>query len=175
MRSIDGTPVLDATKPAKITITPLDVERGNAKDPGACAAARACMHTLHAAHARVYIARTFVELPAKIARRYGVRPENKRGPVWVRFRTPPALRTEIITFDRGKHFDPGEYILPPCQPSHRATGKRYGGKTPRAIAAAAARVAKPARRKKKYKRPAPRHVLSGVRHYDPKEFAKAVA
>jgi hypothetical protein len=174
MRTINDVPVLDATKPAKITITPLDVRRGNAKDPSACAAARACMHTLRAAHARVYVGRTFVELPAKTARRYGARPESKRGAVWVRFRTPTALRTEIVSFDRSKQFDPGEYILPPPQPSHRATGKRYGGKTPRGIAAAAAR-SMDRRKKKKYKRPAARHVLGGVRHYDPDQFVKAVA
>lgn len=162
MQTINKVPVIDARKAAKITIKPLDVKRGDSKDPGRCAAARACLHDMHAIAARVHVGRTYVELPVKLARRYvGVRGTNgtKRGPVWVRFRTPPALRTEIVSFDRSKHFDPGIYILPPPQPSHRARGKAYGGK----------KVVK----RGSYKRPAPRHVLGGVRRFEPKELRAA--
>jgi hypothetical protein len=159
MQTINKVPVFDARKPAKITIKPLDVRRGNVKDPGACAAARACLHDMHAIAARVHVGRTYVELPAKLARRYGAKPAKQRGPVWVRFRTPPALRTEIVSFDRSKQFDPGDYVLPPPQPSHRARGKAYGGK----------RVVK----RGSYKRPVPRHVLGGVRRFEPKELRRA--
>lgn len=162
MQTINKIPVIDARKPANITIRPLDVKRGNAKDPGACAAARACLHDMNAIAARVHVGRTYVELPTKLARRYGARVSPKHeGTVWVRFRTPPALRTEIVSFDRAKQFDPGEYILPPPQPSHRARGKAYGGK----------KVVK----RGSYKRPSPRHVLGGVRRFDPKTLVTTQA
>jgi hypothetical protein len=159
MQTINQVPVLDARKAAKITIRPLDVKRGNSKDPGKCAAARACLHDMKAIAARVHVGRTYVELPAKIAKQYGAKTKKERGPVWVRFRTPTALRTEIVSFDRSHNFDPGDYVLPPPQPSHRARGKAYGGK----------RVVK----KASYKRPAPRHVLGGVRHFEAKELRAA--
>lgn len=163
MRKINKVPVIDARKQAKITIRPLDVKRGKGLNPGSCAAARACLRDMQAMQARVHVGRTYVELPAKVAARYGAKPKGKsRGPVWVRFRTPNALRTEIATFDRGHNFDPGDYTLPPPQPSHRARGKAYGGRHVVKRRTASAR---------RYKRPAPRHVLGGVRRFEPKELA----
>ena len=198
MQTMNDVPIINALKPAKITVTSLDVERGDSKAPGACPAARACCHTLHASAARVYISTTFVELPAKTARHYCDRRSlnaiTKRGPVWVRFRTPSALRTEVMSMDRSKTFDPGEYTLPPIQPSHRATGRRIGGNGKGKVSAVAARTNKKGRiggngkgkvsavaartnkkGRKPYKRPAPRHVLGGVRKFDSKKFAESVA
>lgn len=157
MQTINRVPVIDARRPATITIKPLDVRRGDKKDPGKCAAARACLHDMHAIAARVHVGRTYVELPVKLARRYGAKTRSNARRVWVRFRTPPALRTEIVSFDRANKFDPGEYILPPPQPSHRARGRAYGGK----------KVVKSAHPRR---RPTPRHVLGGVRRFEPKEL-----
>lgn len=164
MQTINKIPVLDATKRATIHIKPLDVKRGKSGDPGTCAAARACLHDLGAIAARVHVGRTYVELPARAARRFGAKPAKgaRMGRhVWVRFRTPPALRTEVAMFDRAAKFQPGEYTLPPPQPSHRARGKRYGGKT--------------VRKRGSYKRPAPRHVMTGVRQFKPGELRTATA
>jgi hypothetical protein len=108
---IDGVPVEDAAKPVKLHITKADVNKGNNKDPGGCAAAQACMRELGAEAARVHIGRTYLKLGKK----------------WVRFHTPPALRSEIIAFDRGGTFEPGEYYLAPMQPTKKA-GKRQGSK-----------------------------------------------
>lgn len=177
MQAINEVPVFNATKSAKITITPLDVKRGDKKDAGKCAAARACVHDMSAVAARVHVGRTYVELPAKQARRYGVKAPNG-SPVWVRFRTPNSLRTEIVAFDRAKSFDPGDYILPPCQPSHRATGRRYGGNGADAKQVSTARRTMASKAKgggTRYKRPAARHVLGGVRKFDPKELKQLVA
>jgi hypothetical protein len=107
---INGEKVVDATKPLKLTITDRDVSLGNTKDPGACAAARACMRETHATAARVHVGRTYLKIGEK----------------WVRFNTGAALRSEIVAFDRGGKFEPGEYKLSPPQPSHRASGKRQG-------------------------------------------------
>lgn len=133
---INGLPVVDAPKPVKLHITPQDVAKGSTKDPGACAAARACMRELNAEAARVHIGRTYLKLKDK----------------WVRFHTSRALRSEIIAFDRGGKFEPGEYYLSPMQPAKR-TGKQQGSKTkskPRAERRHAPPRAKP-------------HVVTGIR------------
>lgn len=156
MQLIGKVPIMDARKKAVIHIKPLDVTRGKKGSPGKCAAARACVHDLGAKHALVHVSRTYIELPAKEARQYG-KPPRTRGPVWVRFQTPVALRTEVALFDRAAKFQPGEYTLPP--PSHRTTGKRQGS----------AKIVK----RRSYKRPSPRHVMTGVRTFKPGELRTA--
>lgn len=109
---INGYPVVDASTKAVIHITPQDVRRGETKDPAACAAALACKRELEAVEVRVHIGRTYLRIGRK----------------WFRYLTSNPLRTEIIAFDRGGKFAPGEYVLSPCHQSKRATGKRQGGK-----------------------------------------------
>lgn len=93
---INGKRVVDATKPISIHITARDTTEGANKDPAACAAARAVKRDApECISARVHIGRVYVETPKK----------------WIRYDTPDALRTEIIAFDRGGSFEPGEYKL----------------------------------------------------------------
>lgn len=93
---INGKRVVDATKPIAIHITKRDTADGANKDPAACAAARAVKRDVpECVNARVHIGRVYVETPKQ----------------WVRYNTPDALRTEIIAFDRGGSFAPGEYKL----------------------------------------------------------------
>lgn len=132
---IAGLPVVDSPKKLKIVITEKDVAKGNTKDPGSCAAAQACLRQPNCTQARVHLGRTYLKIGEK----------------WVRFHTPPSLRGEIISFDRGAMFQPGEYTLAPMQPSHRAKGKRIGGPT----------VGKA--KKKSSKARAKPHVVHGVR------------
>ena len=108
---IDGLPVTDATKPITIKITNSDVRLSHKKQPGACAAAKCCMRQMGVKAARVHVGRSYLQIGNK----------------WMRYLTSPQLRQEIIAFDRGGTFEPGEYRLTPLQPSHKATGKRYGG------------------------------------------------
>lgn len=112
---IDGKPVKDTKRRVVLTITERDVARGKSKQPDACAAAKACVRQLGALSARVYTSRTYVEFPRH----------------WERFHTPSNLRTEIISFDRGHAFEPGDYTLRPMQKSKVATGKRQGGPAPK--------------------------------------------
>lgn len=133
---INGIPVVDATKPLKITITKRDVTRGQTKDSGGCAAAQAIMREMHASAARVHIGRTYVKAD-----------DDK----WMRFETPPSLRAEIIAFDRGGSFEPGTHVLKKLRPSH-FTGKRQGS---------ASRNARP---RTATKRARPKHVVTGIRH-----------
>src|SRR5229473_1329182 len=110
---IAGLPVVDAPKKRTITITESDVEKGNTKDPAKCAAAQALLREKDCTEARVHIGRTYLKIGKK----------------WVRYHTPESLRGEIISFDRGAMFQPGEYTLTPMQPSKKATGKAQGSFT----------------------------------------------
>ena len=108
---INGKKVVDATKPISIHITQRDTTDGANKDPAGCAAARAVKRDLHCVSARVHIGRVYVETPKQ----------------WVRYHTPRSLRTEIIAFDRGGSFEPGEYKLGvPEKNRHVRVEKRTG-------------------------------------------------
>jgi hypothetical protein len=105
---INGKKVVDATKPAKITITPKDIAKGDNKNPSGCAAAVAAMHSVeNCISARVHVGRVYIE-------------QKKR---WVRYNTSDALRTEIITFDRCGQFAPGEYTLRPLSANETSEGR----------------------------------------------------
>ena len=93
---INGKKVVDATKRARIMITERDAKDGDNKNPSSCAAARATKRDIpECISARVHIGRVYVETKTN----------------WVRYMTPEALRTEIVAFDRGGSFQPGEYEL----------------------------------------------------------------
>lgn len=95
---INGKRVVDARKPVTINITPRDVATGDNKNPSGCAAARAARHSIpECISARVHVGRVYIEQKDK----------------WVKYRTPASLRTEIVAFDRGGSFSPGEYTLRP--------------------------------------------------------------
>jgi hypothetical protein len=127
---INGTPVVDAPHNVKLTITAADIRKGDTKDPGACAAAQACMRQLHAKAARVHIGRTYLLIDKK----------------WMRFQTPGDLRSEIVAFDRGGTFEPGEYHLAAMSPANKL-GKRQGSNKPK---------------KNRIKRAKP-HIITGIR------------
>ncbi len=97
---IDGKRIFDADRPQTIVITKDDVKKGNTKDPGGCAAALACCRDLRATEARIHVTKAYVKI------------RNR----WYRFRTPTALSREIVAFDRGGKFEPGEYELKPIKP-----------------------------------------------------------
>lgn len=100
---INGLPVVDATKAIKLTINDADCKLGQTKDSGACAAARALLRQVpNCTQARVYRAVTYILIGKK----------------WLRCMTPRSLRTEIVAFDRGGKFEPGEFELNAVPPSH---------------------------------------------------------
>jgi hypothetical protein len=107
---IDDLPVLDAKKSVKLIVTEEDVKGGNPKKPNTCAVAKACMRQMHVKEVRVHLGRVYV------------RSNNLN---WQRFITSRAMRTEVIAFDRGGRFAPGEYILKKITPA-AATGKQQG-------------------------------------------------
>ena len=110
---INGKRVVNAKKAATIKITPRDVANGDTKDPGGCAAAKAAKHSIEECiSARVHIGRVYIETPKQ----------------WIRYNTPDSLRTEIIAFDKGGSFQPGEYELKPITAGDSTEPKTRGQK-----------------------------------------------
>jgi len=100
---IGGRPVVNGKRKVLLHISPADVRGGKNKDPGACAAAKALMREIpNCIKARVHLGRTYL-----------LKDDNQ----WYRYKTPDALRTEIVAFDKGGKFEPGEYELRPLAPS----------------------------------------------------------
>lgn len=110
--TIMGKPVVNATKPIKLVISAADVRNGQTKDPGACAAAKACTHLEGVEAARVHLGRTYI----------------LKGKKWIRYMTSLSLRSEIVAFDRGGEFAAGTYYLLKPTP-YRSQGKRQGSDT----------------------------------------------
>ncbi len=111
--SFEGLPVVDGHEDIDLVINKNDVENSRKKDPNNCAAAMAGRRELKT-DVRVYLTRTYVK-DAKHER-------------WVRFITPRSISTEIISFDRGASFEPGEYTLKaPIETQKLGYSARRGG------------------------------------------------
>lgn len=103
---INGKRVVDATKPLHISVSKRDAALGKTMDPANCAAARAIVRTTaDAKSTRVHLGRTYIEFDDK----------------WVRYKTPEALKVEIVSFDRGakKEHAEGTYTLYAPAPTDR--------------------------------------------------------
>ncbi len=110
---IAGTKVEDASEPLTIMITKSDVRSGSTKKATSCAAAKALCRQEHCDEARVHFSRAYI----------------RRGEKWIRFSVPPSLRSEIVAFDRGGEFAPGEYRLTPLQPIARLGARKHPADT----------------------------------------------
>lgn len=97
MRMIEGKPVIDADEPVTIHITQDDCARGSKKDPEKCAVALALKRVTECDESRVHLGCTYLRFGKK----------------WLRYATPPSLKAEIISFDRGGGFYPGDFRLHP--------------------------------------------------------------
>jgi hypothetical protein len=149
MRLIDGKPVVDADEPVTVHITADDCDRGSKKDPEKCAAALALQRVTGCDESRVHLGCTYLRFGQK----------------WLRYATPPSLKAEIISFDRGGGFYPGDFRLHPMpaalrlKPAHDkpASKKRAGSRV-------TANAAHKAKSEKKVKRgPRVFHRVEGVR------------
>lgn len=108
---IDGIKVEDGKVPLTLNVRRIDAARASRKEPDRCAVARACYRELHATEVRVHLSRVYV----------------RTNGTYKRYCTPPCLRNEIIAFDRGGQFAPGQYTLTVPGPARRLTGKQRGG------------------------------------------------
>ena len=111
------TEVVDAERGAKIEVTPLDSRSKGLKNHEECAFAVACKRQMRLDG--VIISRSVA---------YLVKGKRAR-----RFQLPPSVSREVVSFDRGAGFAPGEYLLSPVEPSRRL-GQRQGSNRDRASA-----------------------------------------
>ena len=98
MRTIDGQPVGNAAMAIRLTVTEKDIAKGAPKNPNACAVALAAVRQVKGVTAA----------KAHLGCIYLLRNGH-----WQRYKTSKAIRDEIIVFDRGGRFYPGEYDLLP--------------------------------------------------------------
>ncbi len=106
--------VKDATDHLVLEILPKDINGASIKNPGACVTARTCKRQL-GREARIHISRVYIK--------------GSDGDIWYRYFVPTSLRGEIVSFDRGGKFIPGEYTLSPPNPSGRLGMDKRKGRT----------------------------------------------
>lgn len=112
---IDGLPVKNARRPVILAITGGDVKKGKIKSPASCAAAVACKRQLGASEAHVHKSRTYLRFNGH----------------WTRYLTPNSLQAEIVAFDRGGTFEPGEHrlsLVPVTRNTNTGPKKKKGRK-----------------------------------------------
>ncbi len=138
MKKIDGQEVVNAATGLRLTVTSADIAKGAPKNPNACALALAAVRQIKGATAaRVHLSCIYVNVHRQ----------------WKRWRTPEYATRDIVAFDRGGRFVPGEYDLlpiPVSQLTRRVAQIRNGGVP---VSAARRRPAKPR----------PRHHTADVR------------
>jgi hypothetical protein len=133
VRTIDGKPVGNAAMPIRLTVTAADIKGGAPLNPNACAVALgACRQIKGVTAAKAHLGCIYLLFNGQ----------------WRRYRTSEALAREIVAFDRGGKFYPGEYDLLPVPVG--ALLKRIRGTT------------KPRQRRRGSKRRKPHHT-EGVR------------
>lgn len=128
MKKIDGQPVVNAKRGVTFVVTPADIKKAARKNSAGCVAAIACMRELSATAAQIHTGRTYLNINGK----------------WTRFRTPPSLRAEIIAYDRGGEFEPGEHRLLALSENDMEPRPKTGNPD-------------------KKKRRAPMHIVGGIR------------
>lgn len=139
LKSINGLPIVDAKKAVKLHVTKHDIDHANRKKPETCAFAQSCLRLKGVKEVRIHLSRAYL---------------RSNDSNWQRFLVSDRLRSEIVAFDRGGRFAPGEYVLQRIPPSARLTGKRKGSDKNQTASAAE-------RKKRKKKRPY--HVAVDVR------------
>jgi hypothetical protein len=114
MRTIDGKSVSNAAMPIRLTISEQDIKKGAPLNPNACAVAlAACSKVKGVTAAKAHLGCVYLMLNGQ----------------WRRYRTSEALTREIVAFDRGGRFWPGEYDLLPVPIA--AVIRRIRGEQPR--------------------------------------------
>lgn len=108
-KTIAGKKVVNGTRKVKLHISAADT-KAKKGDPQNCAAARAILRQVpNCVAARVHVGRVYL---------------LKKDGLWHRYKTPDALRTEVVAFDRGGRFVPGDYELIPVSPSDDRSYRR---------------------------------------------------
>jgi hypothetical protein len=102
--------VKDADTAVAVEVTASDNRQGATKDPEDCAMARACKREYGLDGVIISLSKAYLV----------------KGDTAIRYEVPPSLRSEVVSFDRNKTFEPGVYSLSPVSAEHRF-GKNLGG------------------------------------------------
>jgi hypothetical protein len=104
MKRIDGEPVANGMTRLRVKVTAQDIEKGQPLNPNACAIARACVRQLkNVVAAKVHKGRLYLKFEGQAR--------------WRRWTVPEYATREIVAFDRGGRFIPGDYFfMPPPVP-----------------------------------------------------------
>jgi hypothetical protein len=110
--TIGGLRVINARRPIIVTVKPRDISRGRTEQAASCAAAKAAMSSIpNCVEARIHRSRVYIK--------------RRDRDVWERYQTGGALRDQLMIFDRGGRFQPGEYeLLPPVKARARTRGTK---------------------------------------------------
>lgn len=106
--TLEGLPIRNARSRLVLHVMPGDISRRSRKNPAKCALAAACARQEQVPEVRVYLSRAYVK--------------HLSGQYWIRYEVSQAAQREIISFDRGARFEPGEYCLNPVSPAKIAGG-----------------------------------------------------
>ena len=104
--------VVDATRNARIEVTKRDEATSKRKSHKTCAMAVACKRKFHLDGVIISSNRAYL-----------VKGDKAR-----RFELPPSVTKEVVSFDRGGGFEPGEYELSRVSPTSRLDAPRPSGK-----------------------------------------------
>ena len=107
------TEVVDADDPITVEVTARDVSTSKRKAHAECAMAVACKRSKNVDG--VLISTTSAYLI--------------KGNTAVRYAVPPSVAREVVVFDRGSDFMPGEYSLVPVSGTNRIGETRSTGRT----------------------------------------------
>jgi hypothetical protein len=91
---------VDAKKPLAVEVTARDIKLAKAKNSKECALARAVKRSMPVKAAYFLRTTAWLEFEDKM----------------VRYRLPPSVQKEIVSFDRNKMMSTGEYVLSPVSP-----------------------------------------------------------
>jgi hypothetical protein len=131
---IDGKPVANASMALRLNVTEDDIKRGAPLNPYACAIALAARRQPDIVAAKVHLSCLYLL--------------GKRKKHWLRYRVPEYATREIVAYDRGGRFVPGEIDLQPISTRELVRRvERIRGATP----------------KKRGRKPRPRHMTQDVR------------
>jgi hypothetical protein len=91
----NGLKIKDAKTPLDISVNKADLRGARKKDPANCAFAKACKR-------QEDVDEVFF---------FGTTAYTKKGKTLTRYLMPTSMQKEVVAFDRGGKFEPGEYNL----------------------------------------------------------------
>ena len=107
----------DASDSIEVKVITRDCEISTKKDPTECAMAKALKRELKASKVIIGMTSSYVI----------------NGDTAVRFQTPGSVQKELVSFDRHKDFEPGDYYLKPHSKTNKLGYPKEPGKSGKSV------------------------------------------